>query len=128
MDEHSASVPAALPEAVSDAEAIASIGEKIRDLRKLKRLTLARVAEATGLSIGHLSQVERGISAPSVRHLQLIAAALGVKISWFFDGGDPAPAAQPRHKLPAAEGGSISLASASPTSSSRRLFLASSSC
>lgn len=94
MDEHSVSAPATLPDALGDAEAVASIGGKIRDLRKLKRLTLARIAQATGLSIGHLSQVERGISAPSVRHLQLIAAALGVKISWFFDGGDPPPAAE----------------------------------
>ncbi len=94
MDEDRASAPATAPAALCDSEAVASIGEKIRDLRKLKRLTLARIAVATGLSIGHLSQVERGISAPSVRHLQLIAAALGVKISWFFDGGDPAPAAE----------------------------------
>ncbi|HLI10309.1 MAG TPA: cupin domain-containing protein [Alphaproteobacteria bacterium] len=72
-------------------EHLTSIGRKIRDLRKAKKLTLAEVAAATGLSIGHLSQVERGISASSVRHLQSISAALGVKMSWFFDDGDPAP-------------------------------------
>ncbi|MFI4988782.1 MAG: helix-turn-helix domain-containing protein, partial [Alphaproteobacteria bacterium] len=74
--------------------ALASIGEKIRDLRKAKRLTLAEAARTTGLSIGHLSQVERGISAPSVRHLQSIGAALGVKINWFFDDDDSVPAAE----------------------------------
>jgi transcriptional regulator with XRE-family HTH domain len=87
----------ALPEGqrvTDDAETIASIGERIRELRRAKRLTLARIAAETGLSIGHLSQVERGISAPSIRHLQLIASALGVKIGWFFDGPDAAPAAE----------------------------------
>src|SRR5271154_1009455 len=77
-----------------DPEGLASIGYKIRDLRRAKKLTLAQIAAATGLSIGHLSQVERGISAPSVRHLQQIAAALGVRIGWVFDGNDPVPSAE----------------------------------
>jgi transcriptional regulator with XRE-family HTH domain len=79
---------------IEDPEGLALIGHKIRDLRRAKKLTLVRIAEATGLSIGHLSQVERGISTPSVRHLQQIAAALGVRIGWFFDGDDPAPSAE----------------------------------
>jgi len=87
----------ALPErqrVTDDAETIASIGERMRELRRAKRVTLARIATETGLSIGHLSQVERGISVPSIRHLQLIATALGVKIGWFFDGPDVASAAE----------------------------------
>jgi transcriptional regulator with XRE-family HTH domain len=75
-------------------EEIGSIGGKIRDLRKAKRMTLADVATATGLSLGHLSQVERGISVPSIRHLQSISAALGVKLSWFFDDTDGVPLAE----------------------------------
>jgi len=87
--------PTSAPRIAEAAEAdLTSIGEKIRDLRKAKKLTLAEVANATGLSIGHLSQVERGISAPSVRHLQSIGVALGVKLSWFFDDGDPVPSAE----------------------------------
>jgi transcriptional regulator with XRE-family HTH domain len=84
----------AADECIADGEGIASIGYRIRDLRRAKKLTLARVAAATGLSIGHLSQVERGISAPSVRHLQSIAASLGVRIGWFFDGDEPVPPAE----------------------------------
>jgi transcriptional regulator with XRE-family HTH domain len=79
---------------IEDPEGLALIGHKIRDLRRAKKLTLARIAAATGLSIGHLSQVERGISTPSVRHLQQIAATLGVRIGWFFDGDDPAPSSE----------------------------------
>jgi len=37
------------------------------------------------LSIGFLSQLERGISNPSVKALHDVARALGVNISWFFD-------------------------------------------
>lgn len=36
------------------------VGEKIRKLRKEKKLTLKDIAEATGLSIGYISQLERG--------------------------------------------------------------------
>src|SRR5690606_18415439 len=40
---------------------------------------------ASGLSIGLLSQVERGLSSPSVRALSLISTELGVPPSWFFN-------------------------------------------
>ena len=41
------------------------VGEKIRKLRKEKKLTLKDIAEATGLSIGYISQLERGAVEPS---------------------------------------------------------------
>ncbi|MBW4025518.1 MAG: cupin domain-containing protein [Proteobacteria bacterium] len=62
----------------------------IRELRKRRRLTLAELAERTGLSVGHLSQVERGISTPTIRQLHNIAGAMGVTIGWFFHGGEAA--------------------------------------
>jgi len=79
---------------LAERDAIAALGERIRQLRKASGRTLARIAEETGLSIGHLSQVERGLSAPTIRHLQLIASALGVKMGWFFDEEASAPSAE----------------------------------
>lgn len=62
------------------------LGPMIRELRKRRRLTLAGLALTTGLSVGHLSQVERGISTPTIRQLHNIAGAMGVTIGWFFHG------------------------------------------
>lgn len=60
------------------------IGQDIRALRKARGLTLAQLAGAIGRSLGWLSQIERGQTAPSVRDLGLIADQLGISISFFF--------------------------------------------
>ncbi|WP_447045715.1 helix-turn-helix domain-containing protein [Vreelandella sp. H-I2] len=59
-------------------------GSRIRSLRKLKGMTLIQLAKKTGLSHGYLSQVERGISQPSIASLVDIAHALGVTMQWLF--------------------------------------------
>lgn len=63
---------------------VATLGPQIRALRKSVGLTLSDVAIRTGLSVGHLSQVERGLSTPTIRQLQQIAGTMGVTIGWFF--------------------------------------------
>jgi transcriptional regulator with XRE-family HTH domain len=60
------------------------IGEKLRQRRKVKQLSLVEVAKMTGLSIGLLSQIERGISAPSLRSLGMICSALSMPLRWLF--------------------------------------------
>ena len=60
------------------------LGNEIRQLRKVRGLTLQQLALATGRSVGFLSQVERNLTRPSVPALQDISAALGVYIGWFF--------------------------------------------
>jgi len=55
---------------------IESLGLRIRFLRKAKGLTLARVASATGLSTGFLSQVENGQTNISLSALYRVARAL----------------------------------------------------
>lgn len=75
--------------------AAASVGEAVRRLRKAKGMTLQDVAEASGVSVGMLSQVERNLSSPSVRVLDGIRRALDAPLSALFDetygvGGDPA--------------------------------------
>lgn len=66
----------------------ARIGREIRELRKARGATIAEMSEATGLSPGYLSQMERGLSRPSIKALHSISRALGVTISWFFMAGD----------------------------------------
>ena len=65
------------------------IGARLRALRQQQSLTLKEVAAVTGLSMGHLSQLERDLVSPSVKTLHDISRALGVNISWFFEA-DPA--------------------------------------
>lgn len=62
-----------------------NIGEKVKELRNKKGLTLKTMSEKTGLSTGFLSQFERGITTIAVEHLSTIAAVLNVKINYFFD-------------------------------------------
>ncbi|EGD59945.1 putative transcriptional regulator [Novosphingobium nitrogenifigens DSM 19370] len=76
--------------AIEEAEAVgARLGQQIRALRRDRGLTLAHLAETTGLSLGLVSQIERGLSEPSVKALHLLASALGVTVGWFFrDDGE----------------------------------------
>jgi DNA-binding NtrC family response regulator len=60
------------------------IGEKIREGRKSRSLTLAQLAERTGLSVGFLSQIELGKNSASVETLYRIARALGTEPGDFF--------------------------------------------
>jgi len=67
------------------------IGQDIRRLRRLKRLTIKELAGAAGRSVGFLSQVERDLSGISVADLQRVTGALGVPMSWFFINDPPPP-------------------------------------
>ncbi|KKB41550.1 helix-turn-helix domain-containing protein [Bacillus thermotolerans] len=61
-----------------------TIGLKMKELRKGKKLTLKTLAERTGLSISFLSQVERGKSSVTLESLKKIADALDTNPSFFF--------------------------------------------
>jgi transcriptional regulator with XRE-family HTH domain len=55
-----------------------ALGERVRQLRKARGLTLKDLGAAAGLSHGFLSQVERHQAHPSLSTLDDIAAALGI--------------------------------------------------
>jgi len=69
---------------VKEEVAALNLGNKIRNLRKLRALTLQEVSNLTGLSKPLLSQIENNIAAPPIATLIKISTALGVKISHFF--------------------------------------------
>ncbi|RWB32184.1 MAG: helix-turn-helix domain-containing protein [Mesorhizobium sp.] len=64
------------------------IGSQIRELRKAKGMTLQEVADAAGVSVGHLSQIERNQSKLQIGTLKKISNTLGVQIAWFFHATD----------------------------------------
>lgn len=61
-----------------------ALGQDVRGLRKSRNLTLNELALKIRRSVGFLSQVERGLSSPSIDDLRAIAEALDVPTSWFF--------------------------------------------
>lgn len=63
----------------------ATIGLKIKELRTSKKFTLKYLSEETNLSIGFLSQLERGMTSVAVDSLAKIAKVLEVNVLDFFD-------------------------------------------
>ncbi|MDR0810052.1 MAG: helix-turn-helix domain-containing protein [Gemmobacter sp.] len=68
------------------------IGERLRLRRKVKGLSLKRVADKAGLSVGMISQVERGLAVPSIKSLRAICSALEMPVIWLFEGPQDQPA------------------------------------
>lgn len=62
-----------------------AMGKRIRAMRNDRSLSLTDLAARTGFSVGHLSQIERGLSSPSLRALVAIADSLGVGLYALFD-------------------------------------------
>jgi DNA-binding response OmpR family regulator len=61
-----------------------SLGAAIREKRKALGLTLAQMAQRTGVSLGYLSQIELGKNSASIETLYRISLGLGVKIADLF--------------------------------------------
>lgn len=60
------------------------IGKKIKELRLKNKMTLKDLSEDTNLSIGFLSQLERGLTSIATDTLSRIAQVLEVEVSYFF--------------------------------------------
>jgi DNA-binding response OmpR family regulator len=61
-----------------------SLGVAIRERRKALGLTLAQMAQRTGVSLGYLSQIELGKNSASIETLYRITLGLGMKMSELF--------------------------------------------
>ncbi len=61
-----------------------AVGRQVRRWRTDRGLTLARLAGASGLNIGYLSQIENDKASPSLACLSSLATALDVPIAWFL--------------------------------------------
>lgn len=61
-----------------------NIGERLRELREARNISMRTLATKSGLSANALSTIERGKASPSVSTLYKLAEALGVSITSFF--------------------------------------------
>ncbi len=68
-----------------DPKSETDLGAQLRRCRKDAGLTMQYVADNAGLSVGFISQVERGLTVPSLSSLRAIAGVLGKPISRFLD-------------------------------------------
>lgn len=92
-----------------------SVGKNLRAVRKAQGLTLAQLAGKAGLSASYLSQVERGVTMPSLSRLTSIAQILDVEVRTFFEEDTTSPCvvrADQGRKLAGADGISVELLSA----------------
>ncbi|TPK86547.1 helix-turn-helix domain-containing protein [Mesorhizobium sp. B2-4-17] len=65
------------------------LASDIRALRRARGLTLSEIALKLERSVGWVSQVERGLSTPSLGDLRAFAELFGVPISLFFSHDVP---------------------------------------
>ena len=81
-----------------------NLGARIRDERRIRKLTLEELSQKTGLSKSFLSQVERGLAQPSVSSLKKIAQQFGISVvNLFSNESMPSPPSLKNHS--SAEGG-----------------------
>lgn len=66
------------------AESVEAFGAEVRQLRKSRGKTLDDLSRASGISLSHLSAIERGAVNASIDKVTRIAEALAVPAAWFF--------------------------------------------
>jgi transcriptional regulator with XRE-family HTH domain len=65
------------------------IGERIRSLRKAKGLSIAEVAEQSGISESTISGIERHMVSPPLGNIVSLATVFGISVGEFFgESGD----------------------------------------
>jgi len=61
------------------------LGNRLRQLRRSTDLTQEGLAEAVNVSVEFISNLERGVNAPSFKTLEKLAKALHRPVKDFFD-------------------------------------------
>jgi transcriptional regulator with XRE-family HTH domain len=78
------------------ARASQALGEIIRQQRELAEMSMRQFAELAGISNPYLSQIERGLRAPSQKVLDGIASALQISADALYEqAGMTPPGAEP---------------------------------
>jgi transcriptional regulator with XRE-family HTH domain len=80
--EHGVLGSATSPSKLDNGEQV--LAADIRTLRKARGLKLAEIALKLGRSVGWVSQIERGLSTPSLGDLSALASLFEVPVSLFF--------------------------------------------
>jgi transcriptional regulator with XRE-family HTH domain len=73
-----------LSQSAEQPDRLDELGEEIRRLRRSRGLSITQLADRISRSVGFVSQIERGLSKPSLKDLYAISVGLGVQIGWFL--------------------------------------------
>jgi len=65
-----------------------ALGRRVRELRKIRKWSQEKMAEASGMHWTYVGQVERGERNLTLQSIQAIAKAFNMKISELFRGVD----------------------------------------
>ncbi len=76
---------------LSETDLRRSLGAANRDRRKSLGLTLAQLAQRTGVSLGYLSQIELGKNSASIETLYRISLGLSIRLADMFRTVQPGP-------------------------------------
>ena len=68
-----------------------NLGKRLRALRGQRDLTLVQLGQQVSLSASYLSQIERGVTMPSLPRLTALARALDVGVGYFFEDAVSSP-------------------------------------
>ena len=63
---------------------VMKIGDKIRKLRKSKKMTLKNLSEASGVALASLSRIETNKMTGTIKSHQQIASALNISLPQFY--------------------------------------------
>lgn len=66
-----------------------NFGHRVKELRQQQGVTLRKLAEETGLSVGYLSKVERGLHMPSYATVQKLSYALKITANELTSAPEP---------------------------------------
>lgn len=72
-------------------------GQRIRELRRMRRMSQAALAEASGLSYKFVGEIERGVGNPTLKTMASLAAAFECDLTELLsrDAAAAAPAVAP---------------------------------
>lgn len=64
-------------------------GKRLKHIRESKKISIYRLSQDTGISQGHISDLENGRNQPTIDTLKRLLVSLGVTLSEFFnENGD----------------------------------------
>src|ERR1700749_3459583 len=85
---------------MADFDPGAGLGPRLRLVRGSRQLSVRELARRVGCSASLISQIERGISVPSVGVLYSLATELGSSLDYLLFGSGAGPAAAPEPRVP----------------------------
>ena len=75
-----------MEDGITNPDILIRFGERVRALRRAKKLSQDDLAAACGLNRTYVSEVENGKRNVSLRNIEAIAKAIGVTLEKLFEG------------------------------------------